>query len=149
MKYTFIFLLLVISLGACKKEKTQSEIDEDTIKNYLKTNNLTAIRHSSGVYYIITTAGSGGSPAYNSTVKVKYKGYLTSKEVFDQTKDDKTFTYPLNYLIEGWIIGIPLLQRGGKGTFLIPSELGYGSQSQEGIPANSVLIFDIELIDFI
>jgi FKBP-type peptidyl-prolyl cis-trans isomerase FkpA len=148
MRFSFLFLIFAISLSGCKKEKSQAEIDDDIIVNYLKNNNLTATRHASGLYYIISEPGSGGSPVYSSQVTVKYKGYLTNGNVFDQTTGDKTFTYPLFYLIEGWIIGIPLLQKGGKGTFIIPSELAYGSQAQQGIPANSVLIFDIELIGF-
>jgi FKBP-type peptidyl-prolyl cis-trans isomerase FkpA len=148
MRCTLFLLLLIFSFGACKKDKTQSEIDEETINNYLTTNHLTAIHHSSGIYYFITEQGSGGSPVYNSQITVKYKGYLTNGFVFDQTTGDKTFTSPLNYLIKGWIIGIPLLQKRGKGTFFIPSGLGYGSQDQKDIPANSVLIFEIELINF-
>jgi FKBP-type peptidyl-prolyl cis-trans isomerase FkpA len=148
MRYLSIILLLGIFFGACKKDKPQSEIDEQVITNYLKANNLTATRDASGLYYIISEPGSGGSPAISSTITVKYKGYLTDGYVFDQTAPGKTFSYQLNYLIKGWIIGIPLLQKGGKGTFFIPSGLGYGGQNQSGIPANSVLIFEIELISF-
>ncbi|MEI6409778.1 MAG: FKBP-type peptidyl-prolyl cis-trans isomerase [Bacteroidota bacterium] len=57
-------------------------------------------------------------------------------------------TFPLSSLIKGWQEGIPLLKKGGKGTFFIPSALGYGSQDQGAIPANSVLIFEITLVDY-
>jgi FKBP-type peptidyl-prolyl cis-trans isomerase FkpA len=140
--------MLIMMSVTCKKDKSQSEIDEEVIVNYLKEHNLEATHHSSGVYYIISEEGTGGNPTYNSIVTVKYKGYLTDGSVFDQTTGDETFTYSLNQLIKGWIIGIPLLQRGGIGTLFIPSELGYGSNDLQGIPPNSVLIFEIELIDF-
>jgi FKBP-type peptidyl-prolyl cis-trans isomerase FkpA/FKBP-type peptidyl-prolyl cis-trans isomerase FklB len=50
-------------------------------------------------------------------------------------------------LIKGWQIGIPLMKKGGKATFYVPSELGYGGNDMGAIPPNSILIFDIELID--
>ncbi|MBK8706215.1 MAG: FKBP-type peptidyl-prolyl cis-trans isomerase [Saprospiraceae bacterium] len=50
-------------------------------------------------------------------------------------------------LIKGWQIGLPLLKEGGRGTFFLPSELGYGDNPRPGIPANAVLIFDIDLVD--
>ena len=56
-------------------------------------------------------------------------------------------TFPLSGVIQGWQEGIPLFKEGGSGILLIPSALGYGSQSVGSIPANSVLIFDINLID--
>jgi FKBP-type peptidyl-prolyl cis-trans isomerase FkpA len=148
MKSACIITILIFLLVSCKDDKPQSEIDEGIIVEYLKTNNLTAQRHSSGLYYIITEPGQGGGPAKNSIITVKYKGYFTNGNVFDQTTGDETLESPLDELIEGWIFGIPLLQKGGKGIFFIPSELGYGSQDRSGIPANSVLIFDIELIGF-
>ena len=104
------------------------------------------IRHSSGVYYSISNEGYGGHPSYNSIVKVSYKGYLTDDSVFDETKTPIEF--PLYNLIQGWQIGIPLLQKSGRGKFIIPSDYGYGSTAHPGIPSSSVLIFDITLVDF-
>ena len=72
---------------------------------------------------------------------------LITGTVFDQTAADKTFTYALTGLIKGWQIGIPLMKKGGKATFYVPSELGYGGNDMGVIPPNSILIFDIELID--
>lgn len=149
MRIKQILIVLIILTGfTCKENKSQTEIDEEIILNYLKDNNINATRHESGIYYLITQEGTGSSPNYYSTVTVKYKGFLTNGEVFDQTSGDDKFIYPLYKLIEGWIIAIPMLKKGGKGTFLIPSSLGYRNYSLPGIPANSVLIFDIELIDY-
>ncbi|MBK6948819.1 MAG: FKBP-type peptidyl-prolyl cis-trans isomerase [Haliscomenobacter sp.] len=143
----FLFLLLpILALPSCKLED-QAEIDQEKIEQYLADNKLSATRHSSGIYYIISTPGSGGSPSLTSTVTVNYKGYYVNNSVFDQTTGSP-IQFPLNNLIQGWQIAIPLLQKGGKGTFFIPSQLGYGSYPPQGIPANAVLIFDIELVDF-
>jgi FKBP-type peptidyl-prolyl cis-trans isomerase len=103
---------------------------------------------ASGLYYIITQEGTGDHPTLQSTVKVRYKGYRLNGDVFDQTSGTSTATFPLTQLILGWQEGIPLLKKGGKGTFFCPSDLAYGSQQVGDIPPNSVLIFEIELVDF-
>jgi FKBP-type peptidyl-prolyl cis-trans isomerase FkpA len=147
MKTLPFILLLVLMVASCSKKDNQPEIDDQIIQNYLKTNNLTAIKDPSGLYYIMTVTGTGANPTSSSTVEVKYKGTLTNGTIFDQTTTDKTATFPLIGLIRGWEIGIPLMKKGGKATFYMPSALGYGSTTIGPIPANSVLIFDIELIN--
>lgn len=128
---------------------TQAENDDEIIRKYLADNSLTAEKHASGMYYIINEPGTGDSPISSSVVTVKYKGYFTDKKVFDQTKNDAVAQFPLSNLIEGWKIGVPLLKKGGKGTFLFPSRLGYGANgSAGGVPGNTVIIFDIELVSF-
>jgi FKBP-type peptidyl-prolyl cis-trans isomerase FkpA len=148
MKITTHILLLAACaflLGSCKFED-QAMVDQEKIEQYLADNKLNATRHSSGIYYIIPTPGTGGSPGITSTVTVQYKGYLLNKNVFDQST--KPIQFPLSNLIEGWKICIPLLQKGGKGTFFIPSQLGYGPSGTGSIPGNSVLVFEIDLIDW-
>lgn len=142
----YIMLLLVVtsfSFHSCKEKS-----DMEKIENYLADNNLTATSTPSGLYYIITEEGTGNHPTLQSTVTVKYKGTLLNGKVFDQTTGNNTATFPLEKLILGWQEGIPLLKKGGKGTFFCPSDLGYGSRRVGDIPANSVLIFEIELVDF-
>ena len=147
MKTLTFILMLLLFISSCSKKDNQAEIDDQTIQNYLKTNNLTATKDPSGLYYIMTVTGTGTNPTSSSTVEVKYKGKLVNGTIFDQTAADKTATFPLSGLIRGWEIGIPLMKKGGKATFYIPSALGYGSMTTGPIPANSVLIFDIELIN--
>lgn len=128
---------------------TQAENDDEVIRKYLADNNLTAEKHTSGMYYVILEPGTGDNALPSSVVTVKYKGYFTDKKVFDETKNDAVAQFPLSNLIEGWKIGVPLLKKGGKGIFLLPSKLGYGtSGSAGGVPANTVIIFDIELVSF-
>jgi FKBP-type peptidyl-prolyl cis-trans isomerase FkpA len=148
MKYFSILLLFMVFAISCEKEQTQTEKDNDIIINYLAEHNLEAISHTSGLYFQITEEGTGGHPSAYSSVEVKYKGYLTNGDVFDETTGSKTVTFKLSGLITGWQIGIPLLKSGGKGTFYIPSSLGYGERKVGSIPPNSVLIFEIELISF-
>ena len=148
IKNIFAVIVCLTVLSACKKTTVnQPELDDQLIQGYLFANNINAIKNSTGLYYIMTQEGTGVSPTLASTVEVKYTGYLLDDTVFDQTATGKTFSSPLSGLITGWQIGIPLMKKGGKATFYIPSALGYGNQAVGPIPANSVLIFDIELID--
>lgn len=148
MKY-FLFLPLLLFLLACNKDDNpQADTDDQIIQDYLSENNIDATKHTSGLYYVITVDGAGDHPNINSTVTVRYKGYLTDGTIFDQTQGSNSATFGLSSLIEGWKIGIPLLKKEGKGTFFIPSALGYGSHATGSIPANSVLIFEIDLIEF-
>jgi FKBP-type peptidyl-prolyl cis-trans isomerase len=141
-----IIAFLSLIAFSCEKE-SQSEKDEQEIQNYLSSNSLTAEKHSSGMYYIIEDEGYGNHPSIYASVKILYKGMLTDGTVFDETEADTPIWLDLISVIEGWQIGIPLFKKGGKGILLIPSALGYGSKSQGDIPANSVLIFEIELVD--
>ena len=140
--------LLIISASSCKKDEDsneQAEADKALIEEYISDNQLNAQSTSSGLYYVILKTGSGEHPTIYSTVTVAYKGYLLNGDLFDE---NLAFTSRLSSLINGWKEGIPLIGRGGKIKLLVPSALGYGSQQQGNIPANSVLVFDITLYDF-
>ncbi len=145
----WIFLVGIILTTACSKDDDtaakQAEKDEQIIADYLAANSIDAQRHESGLYFLITNEGSGEQPTINSTVEVFYKGYLTNGSIFDQTTQGPV-TFPLRNLIEGWQIGIPLLKKGGSGTFFLPSRLGYGTTGSGSVPANAVLIFEIDLV---
>ena len=143
-------LLPALFLSSCSKEEgvNQTEIDQELILEYLVENNIDAEEHESGLFYQVTREGNGEKPNLQHTVTVKYKGYLLNGNVFDQTKGDDTISFPLGNLIPGWQIGIPLIDKGGAATLFVPSALGYGQQGVGSIPPNSVLIFDIDLVDF-
>ncbi|PBQ32409.1 peptidylprolyl isomerase [Sphingobacteriaceae bacterium] len=140
--------LLIVFFTTCKKNKTttnvnQAEVDEKIITDYIAANKLNAKATGSGLYYVIKTEGTGNQAVSSSIVTVDYRGYLPAGGVFDQGSN---VTFPLSNVIKGWQEGIPYFKaNGGKGILLIPSALGYGSQAQTNIPANSVLIFDITL----
>lgn len=146
--YFVAMTLAILSFSNCSKDDVnQPAVDKERILQYLADQNIDAIEHESGLFYTIEEEGSGGHPNSNSEVLVKYKGYLLDGSVFDETGDD-AITFFLYNVITGWRIGIPLYQKGGKGKLFIPSHLGYGSFDRTGIPANSVLIFEVELLNF-
>ena len=149
MRKVFLFIALAVTLAVgCKKDETteQADTDDKIINDYLTAHNLTATKDDSGVYYIITKEGSGGHPNLTHTVVVDYKGYLTDGTVFDESAN--ALELQLAQLINGFQIGINKMQPGGKGTIFIPSQLGYGNKQVGVIPPNSVLIFDVELVEF-
>lgn len=116
------------------------------VEAYLTANSITnAVKHPTGLYFIIENEGTGSRPTLCTNVAFTYKGQLTNGTVFDQTTTP--VLYPLSQLITGWQIGIPLIKSGGKIRLFIPPSLGYGSAVIPGIPANSVLIFDVTVVE--
>lgn len=106
---------------------------------------------ASGLQYEIIKEGIGDSPKATDKVKVHYEGKLINGEVFDSSiKRGEPVTFPLNGVIAGWTEGLQMMKVGGKSKLYIPSELAYGEQGRPGaILPNSVLIFDIELLEII
>lgn len=139
-----LVLCTTTCLIACNTDR-QEEIDQELINAYIEDNNLVAESTSSGLHYVIITPGSNEHPTLSDIIQISYTGTLLNGNVFDSSTYS---SFPLHMLIDGWKEGIPLLGKGGEGIFIIPSHLGYGSNSLPGIPANSVLVFTIKLIDF-
>jgi FKBP-type peptidyl-prolyl cis-trans isomerase FkpA len=137
-------------MAACNSDDEGDQLATDIalIKQYLADRSLTAIETESGLHYIITTEGSGNHPTLASNVEARYKGYFLDGRIFDQTMGSATAEFPLSAVILGWQEGIPKFKKGGAGVLLIPSRLAYGPGGRPGIPGNTVLIFDIELVDF-
>lgn len=102
----------------------------------------------SGLQYEILEEGdSNESPEATDTVTVHYHGTLTDGTVFDSSvQRGQPASFPLNGVIRGWTEGLQYMSVGDKYRFYIPSDLAYGPRGQGQIPANSVLIFDVDLL---
>ena len=149
MKHLFLFGLLAVLLSACGKDDDSIDygpIDEQLIKKYLTDNHLEAQRHASGLYYNIIKPGRGNKVFANARVTIRYTGRLLAGTIFEN--DKKLSDYPLHNLIPAWQIGVPMLRIGSEAVFYCPSGLAYGNEAKGGIPANSVLIFDIKVVNF-
>ena len=146
------FSLLLVIASSCSKTPDVVDygpIDKKIIQDYLVAKSVTnADSTASGLYYIIQKSGGTTHPTLNSEVTVNYKGYLVDGTVFDSSIAGTPVKFPLYRLIYGWQEGLQLIGAGGKMTLFVPSALGYGATPTGKIPANSVLIFDLELVSF-
>ena len=128
--------------------------DEALIRTYLAKNKLTAKKTAGGTYYLVTRPGKGLPPKKGQTVRVLYRGtVLATGQEFDSSakhgNQPIAFALGTGQVIPGWDQGIAQLNKGSKAIFLIPSPLAYGPRGAgTDIPANAVLRFEVELVDF-
>lgn len=102
---------------------------------------------ASGLQVETITEGTGASPKPTDTVKVHYTGTLIDGTKFDSSVDrGEPISFPLNGVIKGWTEGLQLMKVGGKSRLVIPPAIAYGPGGQGPIPANSTLVFDVELL---
>lgn len=148
MNYKLVITFLVLLTCGCMKDEACAPVnpasEEEKIKTFIASNGITAIRHSSGIFYQIVSSGWGPAPTGSSHVTVTFVGKLLDGSIFDHHSNVKK---PLNGFIEGWEIGLPLIQKGGTIRLIIPSAYAYGCTRNGNIPPNSVLYFEIQLLD--
>lgn len=142
----FSFLLLVGCLGVNDEGLSfEKQLDKDLeeIDAYLAANSITALKDPDDlIRYVIHEEGTGSVPKLSGCVTAAYEGKFYDGITFDEDED---VAFPLNAVILGWQIGMPLLQQGDSATLYIPSGLGYGTQGAHGIPGNTNLIFHVRL----
>ena len=149
---------------AAERAKALLVEEAKSIEAYLTKNNLKAQKTESGLYYVIEKEGTGEVTTPGTTMYVNYAGYLLGGPLFDTSwpelaKANNMFSeerpyepLPVNVgmgqVIPGWDEGLMLLKKGSKAKLIIPSPLGYGEAGAgEMIPANSILVFDVEVTD--
>lgn len=147
---TVCMLVVLATVSSCKKDRPepydpykQLEIDEQLITGYI-SDSIPAVRHETGVYYVILEPGSGEMPEDQDEITVKYTGRILNGAKFDSSD---SYTGILGSFINGWRIGVPLIHEGGRVRLIIPSGYAYGPYRNGPIPPNSILDFDIELLD--
>ena len=163
-KYLFIAFVFVSSSCLKKPQECgeagttvapQNEVQR--VLNYLTANpDAGAVQlGNSGLYYSISQPGNTRKPGLCNVVNIKYVGRLENGNIFDQSSGTTPVSFQLAGLIEGWKRALPLLGEGGKMKLYVPPSMGYGAQGlinpQTGvviIPANEIIIFDIELVSF-
>lgn len=145
--------------------RRQTAKDKRAIDAFLASRNIKADTTEHGIRYVITQQGTGPNAQNNQTVLVNYVGYFLNGQYFDTNMEsfaheaglyDPLRTYqPMEVkighsnVITGWHEALKYLNKGAKGTFYIPSQLAYGASGMgQTIKPNTVLVFDIELLDF-
>ncbi|HEY4417001.1 MAG TPA: FKBP-type peptidyl-prolyl cis-trans isomerase [Verrucomicrobiae bacterium] len=100
-----------------------------------------------GLQYQVITNGTGALPAASDVVTVNYRGTLVDGTEFDSSyKRGQPATFPVGGVIPGWTEALKMMKVGSKWKLFIPAELAYGERGQRGIPPNSALIFEVELL---
>lgn len=154
MKKLIFAIVAFTLLFGCKDDElsSQEQLDLDValIETYLSDNGITALKDGSGVFYAIDSVFAGDDhPTSSSLVSLAYEGRLMEDgTVFDSADAINPLKTNLFNLISGWQIGVPKFKKGESGTLYIPSGYAYGRTGTPTIAPNSVLIFDIELLDF-
>lgn len=104
----------------------------------------------SGVSVTIIKQGSGRMPNASNVVKVHYRGTLTNGTEFDSSYGrGQPATFPLSQVIPCWTQGVQKIKVGGKAKLVCPANTAYGPRATGKIPANSTLVFEVELLDIV
>lgn len=167
--YFYLKIQQIISQKEISQEdqlmNEQQKREYDTIDQYILKKSLKAVKQESGLYYINQFEGEGEVAKYGDQVLVNYsvstldgkvidtniKTIAQNSGIFskDRSYDPFSFTLGDEGLIAGWTQGITLMKKGGKAKLIIPSKLGYGQKSYGPIKPNTILIFDITLINIV
>ena len=120
--------------------------EDYVIQEYLQKNGMTGFnKTTTGIYYKISTPGTGSPITADSTVTAKYTGKLLNGTVFDKSESGASFL--LNGTIQGWRQAVPLIKEGGSMRIVVPSSLAYGMAGNANIPAFSPLDFDLTVTE--
>jgi FKBP-type peptidyl-prolyl cis-trans isomerase len=144
--------MIKLQMTAAKKQQETAEANGKIAKEFLEKNkSADGVKVTkSGLQYIMTKEGTGKAPTAKDIVKCHYKGTLVDGKQFDSSYDrGQPAEFPLQGVIPGWTEGIQLMKVGGKIKLFVPPELAYGPNGRTGIPPNSVLIFEVELLDIV
>ena len=157
-KYLATAIIAVFVLSSCLKQDSkcgytdssvkapESEISnlEDSLAKYGITGALVS---PSGFMYKIKEQGTTPSVTnLCSRITVNYRGGFFNGTGFDSTQANAPVYFELGGVILGWQKGIPLISKGGKIDLYIPPSLGYGPEAYRGIPGNSYLVFEVEVL---
>jgi FKBP-type peptidyl-prolyl cis-trans isomerase FkpA len=136
---------LLQAKAAARGEK-QKELSKKETEKFAKEKG--ARRTTSGLVYLERSAGKGRTPKPTETVKVHYKGTLLDGKEFDSSyARNQPAEFPLNGVIPCWTEGVGLMKVGGKSRLVCPPDIAYGERGRPGIPPNSVLVFEVELLE--
>lgn len=135
--FAMISIIAIVSCGSTQEASKESKVGD-------------LITLSSGLQYVDLIIGNGPLPKEGQVCRVHYHGTLLDGSVFDSSVERGQpfeFKIGIGQVIKGWDEGVISMKTGGKRKLIIPANLAYGSRSAGKIPANSTLIFEVELIE--
>ena len=138
-------------MAALSSAAVAGQAQVDPAAQFLTTNRASdkaIVETASGLQYKVLTPGAGGAtPTDQDVALVNYEGKLTDGTVFD--KSQQPTPMPVTGVVPGFSEALKLMPKGAKYRFWIKPSLAYGDEASGPIPAHSVLVFDVELIDFL
>jgi FKBP-type peptidyl-prolyl cis-trans isomerase FkpA len=142
-----VSLLLVAGLSSCSIDKKLEKEEQELIRSYIATNNITVEPTATGLYYIESLSGGGNMPVDGDTVLVSYKTMFLSGYVIDASPAGQPYKFKLgiNWAIPGFEEGIKLMKLNGKSKLVVPSSLAYGPMGYGIIGGYTPLLFEVEL----
>lgn len=145
-------IVVLIAFASCTKNVENScptisvtvpDSQVVALTQYIDTNKIVAVKDPRGFYYSISDTGVGANANQCSITTVNYTGQFTDGSVFETSHNASFY---LSAVIKGWQVGLPLIKNGGTITLYLPPFLAYGQGATTTIPANSTLIFTIQLV---
>lgn len=149
-KHILVAAIATVLAVACTKKAEDSTTQPSTDTQTTQTTTTTTAATAAKVETTDSVVGKGAEAVNGKAITVHYTGTLKDGTKFDSSVDRKepfTFTLGAGQVIKGWEQGIVGMKVGGKRKLTIPAELAYGNNAVGAIPANSTLIFDVELIE--
>lgn len=145
----FLIGALAVLLGACSGySETELATFDEEIQALLAANNLTMDRLENGLYIDVIHPGTGEELIkITDEVTFYYTGYLSDGSVFQSIPEDEPLTFPVRSLIAGWQDALSFVSEGGKLKVIIPPQLGYGSKNTELVPPNSILLYEMTVVE--
>ena len=151
-RHSLAFLgLASVAAMSCDATSATAPVPDITQVNFASSLGITLsqfTKTADGLYYQDTQAGNGATAVTGAKVSVNYTGYFTNGNTFDTSvgKAPIQVTLGAGQVIAGWDEGIPGMKVGGTRKLIIPPSLGYGSTAYGPIPANSILVFTVQLV---
>jgi len=153
MRFLYLILIVIVAafLVGCNEGKKEENNSDNTKTEEIQKSETKESKDMEGLVIEDIKIGDGAEVKKGDTVLVHYTGYLTNGSTFDSSKKrNQPFSFQVGqgYVIKGWDLGVVGMKVGGERKLTISPELGYGNREIAGIiPANSTLIFEIELLD--
>jgi FKBP-type peptidyl-prolyl cis-trans isomerase FkpA len=141
-----LFLLLTIALGSCStySEKDLNEFDKK-IQEWIEQQDIQFNKTESGLYYSFERIGEGRKIKYTDSIKVMFKGSLLDGTIFEI--EEKPLSFAVREVIIAWKEILLMSKNKAKIQIILPPQLGYGNHKLDKIPQNTILFYEIEIVD--